>query len=400
MEGMSLMGEKQLWWVSTLNSQTEVIGEASFPEKLKFYDTTLRDGEQTIGVSFDKNEKLQIARMLDELGVERIEAGMPVVSHEDKQAVELILEAGLKSEIWGFCRAVKGDIDACLDVGVRFIVCEIATSPYKMQAYDFTKERVLKKVLDCLEYAKSRGLYTAFFAVDSTRADMNFLETIFTKSVQMAGADEVVIVDTLGVASPETMSYLTKRLREWVDVPIMTHCHNDFGLATACSIASIKAGADCVHVTLNGLGEKTGNADIAEIAIAASLYGIPFDLDMTKLYPAAKLVEKISKIPISPLKPVTGENVFKRESGVTAAQLISYPPAVEGFSPEVLGREREVLLSKKSGKRSLEYKMEKLGLQAAPEQIDEILKEVKNLGIKKKGLVSDDELKEIVSSLG
>ena len=150
------MKDNQLWWVSELNRKAEVLGEAYFPDKLKFYDTTLRDGEQTIGLSWSKEEKLQIARILNELGVDRIEAGMPVVSSEDKAAVALIVEADLKSEIWGFCRAVKGDIDACLDVGVRSIICEIATSPYKMRAYNFSTQGVLKKALDCLEYAKGR----------------------------------------------------------------------------------------------------------------------------------------------------------------------------------------------------------------------------------------------------
>lgn len=393
------MRKEQLWTVSELNQKPEVLGETHFPKRLKFYDTTLRDGEQTIGVVFDKEEKLQIAKMLDELGVDRIEAGMPVVSKEDKEAAELILKAGLKAEIWGFCRAVKGDIDACIEVGVKHIICEISTSPYKMKAYNFTPEGVLTKILDSLQYAKSHGLYTAFFAVDATRADLSFLETIYTKAVEEGKADEVVIVDTLGVATPETMFYLTKKLREWVKIPIMTHCHNDFGMGVASTMACVKAGANCVHVTLNGLGEKTGNADLAETAIAAKLYEIPIDLDMRKLYPAAKLVERISKIPISPLKPVVGENVFKRESGVAVAQLISFPPAVEGYSPELLGREREALLGKKSGRRSIQYKLEKLGIKATPDQENEILMKVKELGMKKKGLVEDSEFKSIVEEV-
>jgi isopropylmalate/homocitrate/citramalate synthase len=390
---------ENLWWVSDLNENSEVIERGAFPPRIKFYDTTLRDGEQTIGVAFDKEEKLEIAKALDELGVDRVEAGMPVVSIEDKEAVELILKANLKAEVWGFCRAVRGDIDACVDVGVKHIICEIATSHYKMKANNFTPGEVLRKVLDSLHYAKSRGLYTAFFAVDATRADLGFLETIYKNAVEEGQADEVVIVDTLGVATPETMFYLTKKLREWVKVPIMTHCHNDFGMATACTMASVKGGADCVHVTLNGLGEKTGNADIAETAIAAKLYGMPIHLNMKKLYSAAKLAEKISKIPISPLKPVVGENVFKRESGVTAAQLISFPPAVEGYSPELLEREREVLLSKKSGKKSVEYKLKQIGVQATPDQVEDILKRVKELGIKKKGLVNDDEFRSIVKEI-
>jgi isopropylmalate/homocitrate/citramalate synthase len=393
------MRDEQLWCVSELNQKPEVQGQTHFPRRLKFYDTTLRDGEQTIGVSFDKGEKLQIAKMLDEVGVDRVEAGMPVVSKEDKEAVELILKAGLKAEIWGFCRAVKGDIDACIDVGVKHIICEIATSRYKMDAYNFAPEDVLGKVLDSLQYAKARGLYTAFYAGDATRADPSFLETIYKKAVEEGKADEVIMVDTLGVATPETMFYLTRKVRQWVKVPIMIHCHNDFGMATACTVASVRGGAEYAHVTLNGLGEKTGNADIAETAMAAKLYGIPTSIDMKKLYPAAKLAEKLSKIPLSPLKPVVGENVFKKESGVTVAQLISFPPAVEGYSPELVGREREVLLSKKSGKRSVEYKLKKLGVQATANQVNELLKEVKELGMKKKGLVSDDEFRRIVEKI-
>jgi isopropylmalate/homocitrate/citramalate synthase len=393
------MPDEQLWWVSELNQKPEVLGQTHFPKRLKFYDTTLRDGEQTIGVAFDKKEKLQIAKILDELGVDRIEAGMPVVSKEDKKAVELIVKAGLRAEIWGFCRAVKGDIDACIDVGVKHVICEIATSPYKMDAYHFTPEDVLGKVLDSLQYAKYRGLYTAFYAGDATRADLKFLETMYKKAVEEGKADEVVMVDTLGVATPETMFYLTNKLREWVRVPIMIHCHNDFGMATACTVASLKGGAECAHVTLNGLGEKTGNADMAETAIAAKLYGIPVSVNMKMLYPAAKLVEKLSRVPLSPLKPVVGENVFRRESGVTVAQLISSPPAVEGYSPELVGREREVLLGKKSGKRSVEYKLEKLGIQATADQVNEVVKKVKELGMKKKGLVSDNEFRRIVEKI-
>ncbi len=393
------MPDEQLWWVSELNQKPEVLGQTHFPKRLKFYDTTLRDGEQTIGVAFDKKEKLQIAKILDELGVDRIEAGMPVVSKEDKEAVELIVKAGLRAEIWGFCRAVKGDIDACIDVGVKHVICEIATSPYKMDAYHFTPEDVLEKALGTLQYAKYRGLYTAFYAGDATRADLKFLETMYKKAVEEGKADEVVMVDTLGVATPETMFYLTKKLGEWVRVPIMIHCHNDFGMATACTVASLKGGAEYAHVTLNGLGEKTGNADMAETAIAAKLYGIPVSVNMKKLYPAAKLAEKLSRVPLSPLKPVVGENVFRRESGVTVAQLISFPPAVEGYSPELVGREREVLLGKKSGKRSVEYKLEKLGIQATADQVNEVVKKVKELGMKKRGLVTDNEFRSIVARI-
>jgi isopropylmalate/homocitrate/citramalate synthase len=393
------MTDEQQWSLSEFNQKPEVLGPHRFPKRLKIYDTTLRDGEQTIGVSFDKTEKLEIAKALDEIGVDRIEAGMPVVSKEDRDAVELILGAGLKAEIWGFCRAVKGDIEACADVGVKHVIVEIATSAIKMRANNFTPEGVLGKIVDGLQYAKSRGLYTAFFAVDATRADLKYLESVYRKAVGEGKADEVVIVDTLGVATPETMFYLTQKLREWVKVPIMTHCHSDFGMATACTFSSLKAGAECAHVTINGLGEKTGNADLAETVLAAKLYGIDFSVNMKKIYQASKMVEKMTKIPISPLKPVVGDFVFKRESGVTAAQVIAYPPSVEPYSPELLGREREVLLSKKSGKKSVEFKLEKIHVKATSEQTDEILRRVKELGVQKKGILSDEEFKTLVNEV-
>ena len=393
------MTDDKLWWISEFNSEPAILGEHNLPSKLKIYDTTLRDGEQTIGVSFDKNEKLRIAKELDRLGVDRIEAGMPVVSKEDREAAELIVDAGLNAEIWGFCRSIRGDIDACAQVGIKHVICEIATSDIKMHAYHITRDQVLKKAIDAVQHAKSLGIYTAFFAVDSTRADIKFLETIFRKVADEGQADEMVIVDTLGVATPETMYYLTKKLKDWVDLPVMTHCHNDFGMAVSCSLFSVKAGADCAHVTINGLGEKTGNTDLAELVLAAKLYGVDTNVDMKKLYDVAKIVEQYSGISISPLKPVVGENVFQRESGVTAAQLISYPPSVEGYSPEVVGRERGVLLSKKSGKRSIEYKLGKINIKIDDNQIDDLVQKVKELGIKKKGLVTDDEFKQIVQDL-
>jgi isopropylmalate/homocitrate/citramalate synthase len=389
----------EFFWLSEFNLKPEVLGENHLPKRLKIYDTTLRDGEQTVGVVFNKDEKLMIAKALDKVGVNRIEAGMPVVSKEDKEAVELILKADLKAEIWGFCRAVKGDIDACADVGIRHIVCEIPTSSYKWKAYHFTQEGVIGKMMESLVYAKSKGIYTAFFAVDATRSDIQVLEMIYKKAVTEGQANEVVIVDTLGVATPETMFYLTKKVREWVPVPVMAHCHNDFGLATACTLFSIKAGADYAQLTINGLGEKTGNADLAETVIASALYGLETNIDLKKICEVSKLVEKISKIKISPLKPVVGKNVFKRESGVAVAQLITYPPSVEGYSPEILGKRREILIGKKSGKSSIEYKLKGMGVSATPEEVEKILEGVKVFANRKKGLVSQKEFVKIVREI-
>lgn len=378
------------YWVSPYNISCG-------PKRVRFYDTTLRDGEQTVGLSFSKEEKLEIAKMLDQLGVERIEAGMPIVSPEDKRAVEMILAAGLKAEVWGFCRCRQEDIDACLEVGVPRVVIEMPVSPFKMKAYDFNPQGVLAAIQKHLLYAKERGLYTAFFAVDASRAQLDFLEQVYRQAVVQGHADEVVAVDTLGVASPEAMAFLVEKVKSWVDVPVMAHCHNEFGLGTACTLAAIEAGADWAHVTVNGLGEKTGNTDLAELALAAKLlYGYEIGIQMGKLYAAARLVEKISGISLSPLKPVVGANVFRRESGVVVSQMVKFPPAVEGYPPELVGQRRQIVLGKMSGRGSVEYMLDRLKIQGAGAWIDEIVAGLKALAIKKKGPVSQKEFRALV----
>jgi len=384
------------WWLSPFNNDLKVMDRSCLPKQVRFYDTTLRDGEQTIGVTFNPDEKVMIAELLDDVGIERIEVGMPVVSRQDREAASRIVNKNLNAEPWGFARCIKSDIDACLDVGLRAIVLEIPTSSFKMKANDFTAEMVKEKLLRSLEYAKHQGLYTAFFAVDATRSSLEFLQEIYMLAVTDGQADEVVLVDTLGVATPETMFYLTKKLKQWVQVPVMTHCHNDFGMATACSLASAKGGAQYIHVTVNGLGEKTGNTDIAEAALAAKLYGIGTDIDLKKLRSLAKRVQKISRIQLSPLKPVVGENVFKKESGVAVAQLVKYPPAVEGYAPEVVGGNREILLGKRSGKASIKWMLQNINIEASSDQVEEILALVKNYGMQKRGVVETSEFRDIV----
>lgn len=392
------MEDAQRWFLSDLNTDGKTADRSECPPKIKFYDTTLRDGEQTIGVCFSADEKVAIAEKLSEAGVARIEVGMPIVSKEDSAAASRIVNKNLAAEAWGFARCRREDIDACLDTGVKSIIVEIATSFHKMNAYGLNEGKVMDKMLDSVQYAKSQGLYTAFFAVDATRADMGFLEKMYKAAVNEGGADELVVVDTLGVATPQTMQYLTRCIKSWADVPLMAHCHNDFGMATACTMSCMLGGAEYAQVTVNGLGEKTGNTDLAEAALAAKLYGVSHDLDMTKLKALADQAAAISKVPMSPLKAVVGDNVFRRESGVTVAQVVQYPPAVEGYSPEVLGVEREVFLSKKSGKASIEWKLETLGIKADDEAVGNILIKVKEKGIANKGLVSDDEFRAILDT--
>jgi len=391
---------KEIALVSPYNTEREVLGESNFPKRLKIYDTTLRDGEQTTGVSFSKYEKIEIAKALDELGVDRIEVGMPVVSREDREAAEAIVKAGLRAQTWGFCRMNKGDVDACADVGVKSVVCEIATSPIKLSTWGWTREEVLERVVDTLLHAKERGLYTAVFSVDATRTDLDFLEQFYVRAVKEGKADEAVIVDTLGVATPETMYYLTKTLAGWVKVPIHTHCHNDFGLGTACTLASLKAGAEWAHVCVNGLGERTGNADIAEVVMAASLLlGMETNIRPEKLYNISQMVERLSGVGLSPLEPIVGRDIFKKETGLSVAQVARCPISVEPFAPELVGREREIVLSKKSGRASIEYMLDTMGVKATPEQVETITAQVKEMGSQKKGILDTHEFEGIVKEV-
>jgi isopropylmalate/homocitrate/citramalate synthase len=269
-----------------------------------------------------------------------------------------------------------------------------------MKAWELDEATVITRIRNAIKFAKGQGLYCAFFAVDASRAELRFLKQAYDCAVNECGADEVVLVDTLGVATPEAMLYLTKQVKSWLKVPVAIHCHNDFGLAAACSIAGLKAGADSVHVTVNGLGEKSGNADIADMALALTgLYGVKTNIKLDRLYPLSKLVQEVTRVPVSPLKSVVGETVWVKETGSVVAQVMVYPPAVEGYAPEVVGRKRDVYLSKKSGKKSIEYALNQIGIEVPAERIDGLLAEVKKRGAQKRGVVTLDEFKELVQEV-
>jgi isopropylmalate/homocitrate/citramalate synthase len=385
---------EQQYWVSPYNRLYN-------GKKIKIYDTTLRDGEQTLGVTFSAEEKLEIAMMLDEAGVDRIEAGMPVVSEEDKKAVKIINSSISRAQVFGFCRCNRKDVEAGLEAGVKAITCELPFSDYKWKAYNYSRERVYEMLLSTIRYAKENGLYVSFFAVDATRTDLKELERAYKTAVEEAGADEVVLVDTMGVATPETMAYLTRLVKSWVNVPLAVHCHNDFGMATACTFASLLEGAEWAHVTVNGLGEKTGNADLAETVLGGwMLYGFDVGIKFDKLYSLSKKVSDVSKIPVSIQKAVVGDGIFARESGIAVAQLLTYPPAVETFDPGLVGRRREVVLSKKSGKGSIRYVLHEMKKDVGEDKLDDLLAEVKELGVKKKGPLTRDEFLDILKKKG
>jgi isopropylmalate/homocitrate/citramalate synthase len=383
-------------WVSELNARREI--RAAFPQtEIRFYDTTLRDGEQTVGVVFSPEQKLEIARKLDELGVSRIEAGFPRVSPDDAEAIEFMQKAKLKAELWGFSRAVKGDIDELVRLGLRATVIEAPTSDIKLKAYGMTREDVLRRVVDAMSIAKQNGITTAFFAVDGTRTDLEFLKRIYLAALE-AGASEIVVVDTIGACGPEAVEFLVREVCQWVgpNVPVHYHGHNDFGMATACAVAAVRAGATWIQGTINGMGERAGNADICEIALALRcLYDVPVALDLTKVREVSEVVSKSSGYTLDAWKPLVGENLFMRESGAVATQF-HIPEAIEPYSAELVNARRSIVLGKKSGPDSIDLKCRELGLTITPAQRAPILAEVKRRAIAKRGLLTDKEFQEIV----
>ncbi|MGH2874376.1 MAG: hypothetical protein ACRDL5_18200, partial [Solirubrobacteraceae bacterium] len=242
-------------WTGGLNQRAADRGEA--PEVVGLYDTTLRDGEQTVGVVLDPEQKLEIARALDRLGIDRIEAGFPRVSADDAEAFREIAAAGLDAEIWGFARGVPADVDLLLELGVRAAVIESPVSDGKLNAYGISREKLLERVTSAVSHAARNGVKVCFFGVDGSRAELEFLERVYKEAVA-AGAAEVAVVDTIGAVCPEAAALLISLAREWVgpDVPVHWHGHNDFGLGTAAAIAAVRAGAAWVQGTINGMGER------------------------------------------------------------------------------------------------------------------------------------------------
>jgi isopropylmalate/homocitrate/citramalate synthase len=389
------MGQNGIW-VSELNSRPEVRKDFVPGRSVQFYDTTLRDGEQSVGVVLTPQQKLEIARGLDTLGVGRIEAGFPRVSADDAEAFGLIAGAGLKAEIWGFGRALKADIDELLRLGAHATMIETPTSAIKLKAYGLSVEEAKRRAAEAIGYARKNGVTVAFFTVDGTRTELGVLREFYRCALD-AGAEELVVVDTIGACGPEAVEFLVRQVREWVGarVALHFHGHNDFGMATACAVAAVRGGAEWIQGTINGMGERAGNADIGEVAMALSgLYGVPVKLDLTKIRNVSALVRRTAGHELEPWKPVVGENLFMRESGAVASQF-HIPEAIEPFSAELVGATRSIVLGKKSGIDSMAIKAKELGISLSTEEQQAALAAVKRLGTEKRGLVTDTEFRAI-----
>jgi methanogen homocitrate synthase len=389
------------WWVSPYNWTPAVRQQFDLPARVKIHDATLRDGEQTPGVVYSIADKVAIAEKLNEIGVDRIEAGMPAVSDQDFRAIKEISRLGLSSEIFTFARAMTADVDKALECGATGVIIEVPIGYPKLKyQFKWTWEDVLRKSVDVIKYAKSHGLYTVYFPYDTTRAREEDLRNLLTRIMEQAPPDSVGIVDTMGCVLPEAMKYLVRLVKLLTNLPVEVHTHNDFGMAVATELAGVEAGAEVVHSCSNGLGERTGNAALEELIVALHvLYGYETKYKLDKLPELGELVSRLSNFPIAANKPILGARNFTRESGIGVDLVIKEPLAMFGTHPALTGRSGEVVLGKKSGKASITYHLEKLGIKADDDTVAEILQRVKGRGIANRGLVSLSEFEEIVEEL-
>jgi 2-isopropylmalate synthase len=383
---------------------------ASFPEKVFIWDETLRDGEQTPGVALTIDEKIEIAKMLDEIGTAIVAVGFPAVSNAEKKVVTAIAKEGLSNaSVAAPARAVIEDIDACIEADVDEVPIFIATSDFRLKyQLRMTREKVLDRLTECIEYAKEHGFVVDYIAEDSTRSDMEFLCQAYRTAID-AGADRVCIADTVGFVRPEVMRYIIREVktRLWsknkYKVPLAVHCHDDFGLATANTLTAIEEGISYPQVCVNAYGERAGNAAFEEVVMALEeLYGIDTGIHTESLYRLAQLVERNFVIPLPLHKAISGDNAFTHSSGIHSHGQLTHSMTYEPINPMKVGRTRSFHLGKFVGKHFVEYLLKMGGVRATPEQAREITERVKRTHEERKKLqsrIAFDEIKEELRGL-
>ncbi len=356
-------------------------------------DTTLRDGEQTAGVVFSNNEKIRIAKMLDGVGIHQIEAGIPVMGGDEKEVISKLTKLGLDASIMAWNRANIEDIKHSVDCGVDAVAISISTSDihitHKLQK---SRKWVLDSMAGAVEFAKSNRLYVSVNAEDASRSNLEFLIE-FAKVARDLGADRLRFCDTVGALEPFKTYDVISRLLERAEMEIEMHTHNDFGLATANALAGIKAGARFVGVTVNGLGERAGNAPLEEVAMALKfLFNVKMDVKTKDFRELSDYVAMASGRPLPICKPIVGNNMFIHESGIHADGVIKNPHTYEIFSPEEVGLERQIVLGKHSGSNAIIMKFKEYGINLSNEEANNILPILRSTTINLKRPPFDKEI--------
>ena len=369
-------------------------------DKIYIFDTTLRDGEQTPGVALTVDEKIQIAQKLNNLGVDKIEVGFPASSQGEIESAKKIVAKGLDSTLVGLARSLQKDIDAVIDADLGYVHTFIGTSQlhrdYKLK---MTKNEIIQTAVKGVEYAKDHGLTVEFSAEDATRTERGFLYDIISQVID-AGADFIDIPDTVGILTPIVTRELITDIKESFDVPISVHFHNDFGLATANTLTAIECGADQAHVTVNGLGERTGNCSLEELVMTLkSAYNIDLGLDTTRLFSLSNLVGRLTGVKMPVNKPIVGANAFAHESGIHVHGILNNSSTYEPMSPEMVGHSRRIVLGKHTGANALKSKLKEFHIDLTDDQFYKVFNEIKSLGDSGKCVTDDDLIAIAITEL-
>lgn len=395
--------ETENWNVSQCNYWDEVRESFRLAPHIQFHDATLRDGEQSPGVVFSVEDKIAIAKQLDEIGMHRIEAGMPAVSPQDFEAIRRISRLGLKAKLFAFSRAMPGDIEKVVASGVSGAVIEITCgeSRLKYAHPKWSLEDVVRQSVETVRFAKRHGLYTVYFPYDTTRADPAFLKELLREVCEQADPDAVAVVDTTGTILPSALRVLVGRVREYVGGrPVEIHTHNDLGMGVANALAAVEAGAEVVHGCINGLGERCGNAAMEEMVVAAeALYGIRTGIDCSRLRETCLLLERLSGVKVPFNKPIAGPAAYMKEGGVGIKVATEHPLVTFPISDRFVGGRRTLVLGKKSGKDSIHMKLDELHETLSEEKVERLLAQVKELSIRERRYLTDAEFRALLDSV-
>lgn len=392
------------WFTSPWNFTPEAREALHFTDAIQLHDVTLRDGEQQAGIVFNKEQKIALAEKLAEVGIHRIEAGMPAVSESDKQAVTEIAKRNLGPDIYAFARCTKSDVDLALDCGCRGVVTEIPCSEHMIEkAYRWSTERAIEQSIEVTRYAHEKGLRVVFFTIDSSRADPNWFLSAIERIAREGHMDALTLADTMGVLNPQGAYALVSRLKQLVKVPIEVHFHDDFGMGTSNTIAGLAAGAQVAHTSITGIGERSGNVPYEDVALSLlCTYGIDLGLDMTKLRETSKLMQRFANLTLRPNRPIVGDTVFDVESGIltswckncipeNATEVGPYVPALVGQKPI------EIKMGKLSGVPNIEIWSERLGVPMPDKnEAKQILNNVKELSLKLGRDLNEDEYLSLI----
>ncbi len=394
-------------WVSPLNWIPEVREQMDIPERVFIHDVTLRDGEQTARIAFTPEEKIYIAKKLDQLGVHSIEPGLPA-TQEDRDVIAALAKMDLRAKIVPLVRVKESDVRATLDAKADGMLLEFGINPYLLKhVYNTDPESLISQIVEYAQEGKRAGMYVEFMGWDAFRIpDLSFVQKFFTAIAEQAPIDRITVADTFGMGHPMATYHYIKKLREWTGKPIGLHIHNDFGMATANSVMAVSAGADTIHSAVNGLGERAGNVATEEISVALQhLLQIDAGIDLTKLKPLSDIVTEISKTQPASNKAIVGEGLFEVESGIVVhvLQALEDGPlknALFPFAPEHVGHAPySIVLGRGTGIHSVKKLLNERGVEVCEEKLFEMVSHIKQEGLLLKNGLSRSMIDTLLNDL-